>query len=150
MTPVVSLDEVQSWLAPTKFDLPALDLELEETSRTVVFGRLEDRFDVSTWVDEGTTPVLVRKVVAIYVAIMEYERAISEDYPDGDSYSKRLWSRMETLINGIIDDNIHIGQDQDSTLSALESPAFFPMDAQDDWTPGEDDHRRQAKIGMAF
>jgi hypothetical protein len=148
---VVTLDEIQQWLAPTKFGLNEIDVELEDTSRSFIFGRLEDRFDVSTWVDVSTTPDLVRKVVALYIAIMEYERAIAEDYPEGDSYSKRLWSRMETLIDGIIADEIHIGQDQDETLSALESPAFYPTDVQDEWSgvQGEDE-RRKASIGIVF
>jgi hypothetical protein len=146
----VTLDEIQQWLAPTKFGLNAIDVELEATAVSFIFGRLEDRFDVSGWTNETTTPDLVRKTVALYIAIMEYERAIAEDYPSGDSYSKRLWTRMETLIEGILADEIHIGQDQDETLSALESPAFYPTDAQDEWIPGELDERRKSSIGMVF
>jgi hypothetical protein len=60
----ISLAEAQAWLEGSRITLGQADTELEASASEIVFSQLRGRFDVSPWVDETTTPKLVRTVNA--------------------------------------------------------------------------------------
>lgn len=150
---VVSLAEVNSWLAETKFVLPALNAEVEENARTIIFAELADVYDTSGWTAENNTPELVKKMVAMQTALYEYERAVSEDLYGADSdYTKRLWRRLESLMKGVVGGAVQIGQSMSTSLTEADSLLFFPTDTEDEFDPwtDDDDHRRKFQMGQVF
>lgn len=131
MPALVTVEDVNAWLAPTKYDLEDLDDDVEDIYQKVVLGRLGQVYDVSGWVSPGTAPALVRKVIAGSVAAHEYERRVSEDVVEGDLYADKIRQWVRQLLDAIYGGEMDIGEDQDPDLSAARSFAFFPTDAQD-------------------
>jgi len=125
---VVTLAEVQAWLEETKMHLDAFDPELEEAARVMVFGKVGTIYDTADWVDEDSTPALVRKVIAMYVAAWTYNRQYSEEDPDGSGYAKWLMSMAEIALEGISSGNVDLPEVPDSEQVPTSSPSFYPDD----------------------
>lgn len=124
--PVVTLDDVQQWLERTKLTLTAYDPKFEETARTTAFGRLSAAYDVTGWSDAASTPLLVRHVIAMYVAAWTYNRAYSE--VDGTSeYATWLESKADALLEGIVSGRIDLAEVAGLSASA-GGPSFYPND----------------------
>lgn len=143
---VIDVDQVQQWLASTKYPIEELDEILEETARAVVFSGLEARFDTTSWVDESTTPQLVQVVIALLVAAWTYQRLVGEDVNEGDNYGATLEQRAHTLLKGILDSVIDVGVEPDPDLVAGRSVSFFPTDDEDE----DEDFQRRFTIGQVF
>ena len=121
--------KVQTWLEDSKFPVAVVSDDFETLAAGTVKGKLEARYDTSTWVDEATSPALVIDIMAMLVASYELRKAISED--DGESsYPKWLEARALQLCDDILSGAIELegfAVDTDSTLgSGVE---FFPTDA---------------------
>lgn len=124
--PNISMPEAQAWLEPTKLTLSALDAELESSSSVRVLGSLARVYDVSGWTTPETTPILVRKIIAMLYAGELYNRQYSEDY-DGSSYGDRLIAMAMTSIQGIADGSVDL-IDVEVPASTTGSPSFYPND----------------------
>jgi hypothetical protein len=115
-----------------------------------VFGRLSDRFDTSLWVDPGSTPTLVRKVVGLLVAAWEYARAVAEDVVEAGAltYDVRLEARAWQIVAMILDGSLDIGIPPDTSGQVADSLIFFPTDQSTTWA--EDDPLDPLGSGRAF
>lgn len=146
MAAVVTLDDVNAWLAPTKYALTAIDAHVEDIYQVAVFAKLGQVYDVSGWVSPATTPALVRKVIAGLTAAHEYERRVSEDVVDGDNYADKIRRWSSELLSGIYGNEFDIGQDQDTDLATARSLSFFPTDSQD----SDPDYARRFLLGQGL
>ena len=127
MADIVRLDEVQSWLESTKLRLSGLDNELVDTAKTSVFAQLSATFDISGWLDYTTTPDLVRKVIAMYVASWTYSRQYSEAIGTNlNNYSAWLENKANLLLSGILSGNYAL--EVVATGGDPGAPAFWPND----------------------
>jgi hypothetical protein len=125
----ITLAEAQAWLEGSRVTLGLADTELEASASEVVFSQLRGRFDVSPWVDETTTPKLVRTVIAMLHDAW-YVQRVHADQDDLSPYARKLESLAMTLLGGLaggsIDLDIVIPR---ATFSLL---AFYPMQADTD------------------
>lgn len=119
---VVTLQEVQQWLEKTKLELDVLSGSFEETARSMTFGEVAQQYTVTTWLDEVTTPTLIRKIVSMRIAGWTYKAAYSEDTgqsPYGDWLLEQAANLVLSIVAGkIVLTDVIIG----STTSA---PATF-------------------------
>jgi hypothetical protein len=134
---LITLDEVQPWLEESKLRLAQDDELVEEvTASPLVLGKLAARFDTSTWVDENTTPEIVRKCIAMLCAAWRYNKHYSESEDGaGNPYANKLermvWGDppdfMGGIIGGILAGSIDIGTVDGP--AAEGTIAFYPTDA---------------------
>jgi hypothetical protein len=125
----VSIAEVQQWLEVTKARVTQLDLELEGTATELVLSQLRSTYAVEAWVDEGTTPKLVRSVISLLYAGWFYDRTYSEDTPDSaTSYGSKLESAAMALLGSLVAGSTLL----DETTVPRDNtsfPVFWPTDA---------------------
>lgn len=125
---VISLAEAQQWLEATKLTIATLDSELELTAERQVFGQLATQYAVSGWVDNATTPALVREVVAMYYAAWYYRRQYSEDSETEAWYSNWLEGEADELLQSIASGTT-ILPEVPVPLNDASIPSFYPDDA---------------------
>lgn len=135
--PRVSIAEVQAWLEPTKATLDVLDTDWLPQLETQVLARIAAAYDVSTWVSVGSTPQVVRSVIAMKYAAWFYRRQYSEEGGD-NQYADLLDAAAEALILGIINGTTTIVEVPVDTATAGE-PLFYPTDASSAVEPTADD-----------
>jgi len=128
----IVLADAQAWLENTKANLVTLDLNLESQVSGDVLGRLSDTyssptFGVPTWIDNTTTPVLVKQCIAMLYAGWFYDRQFSEMVAaEGPSYGTVLRNYAETLIEGIISGSIILVEIEPNEPDV--APVFYPTD----------------------
>lgn len=124
--PHITVPQAQAWAEGTKLTIAALDTELEDQLAEEVIRRLQSAsIDTSLWVNDATTPKLVRVIIAkLYVAWV-YDRQYSEDIEQGSNYADRLKANAEALILGLIDGTIEL----DPVTNVVGEPVFYPTDA---------------------
>jgi hypothetical protein len=124
---VITDADIQQWLEPTKFHIDSFDPELEGSARELAFSTLSPVYSIDTWTDESTTPKLVKDAIGMIVASWLYDRAFSEDFPDGTGWAQRLYDRAMTLLNGIVSGLIDIGESS-TIVAGVSEPLYYPMD----------------------
>jgi hypothetical protein len=123
-------DQVNAWLASTKYHVDALEDELEAAVVGSSFAAVSTRYDTSEWLDDVTTPSLMTVAMSMLYAAWWLQRQISEDELTDQSYPIRLEERAMTLLTGIADATIDLpGVDPDPDLTAGRGPLFYPNDA---------------------
>lgn len=138
----VTIPELQAWVEGTKLTFgqslptPLANLLVQIEEEVIV--RIDtSAYDTSTWVDETTTPRIVRVAIAKKFVAWVYRRQYSEDIGDSDaSYSAQLEANAETLIQGIVDGSIEI---PDEPATNAGSPIFYPTDESSASCPTWDD-----------
>lgn len=146
----VTVAQVQQWLNSSKYplNLASLPTEQEHGAAEGVFAALEQRYDTSTWVDEATTPSLVRHIIAMLCASSLLRIAISED--DGIAkYCDWLDKRAQTLVDGLVSGAlVLVDAPTDPEAPAAASISFWPTQAATDiW---EDDPYADGGAARAF
>lgn len=122
----IDIQEAQAWCEKTKLNLgTALDGELEDSVASQVIVTIAQAYDTSSWTVNTSTPKVVRSIIAmLYVAWM-YDRTYSEDN-NVNSYSTRLRTSAQVLIDGIIAGNIELPDA--SIVSTTGTPLYYPTD----------------------
>lgn len=124
----VTVKEVQAWLEETKLTLPAVDTDREAQIAEQVIARVVIAYPEAApgWIDESTTPRLIRSIIAMMYAGWYYDTQYSEN-PDDNGYADRLRKAAEDLIAGIVAGSIDITEVEG--LPAIGQPVFYPTDA---------------------
>jgi hypothetical protein len=123
----VTIEEVQQWLEPTKLTVPSVDVELEATAALLVLNTLSTEYTTTTWVDDTTTPPIVRKIISMLVAAWLYNRAYSEETPDGNNYALWLESKAYALLQGLVSGTIDIPE-VPGEAAAIGPATYYPTD----------------------
>lgn len=85
-------------------------------------------FGVPTWVDQNTTPELVKQVIAMTYAGWFYDRQYSEVLAtQGNSYGLILRQNADTILQGIISSSIQLVEILPNLPTT--APVFYPTDA---------------------
>lgn len=121
----ITTQEAQAWSGPDKLEVKHLDEPLLGQVESQIMARLGAAFDTSTWIDETSTPPVIRSVIAMQYMSFLYHRAYSEDEGTTNSWANRLqrWidSYMEGLLNGTIDV-------PGVVVEGAGQPVFYPND----------------------
>lgn len=127
----LTVAEVQTWIEESKLTIEAVDSGLESVANSKVMTRLSAVYDTSSWLDEASTPLLVRQVMAMFVAAWYYRRQYSEDTDATPSYAD--W--LEGLANSLLDDlaNLVVTIPGVAVIAGVDSgPDFYPRDTNYD------------------
>jgi hypothetical protein len=128
----VSVAEVQAWLDPEKLQLPSNDpLPEEQHSSNIVLSKLAQVFDVSDWVDEATTPSLVRTIISGLTAARRYNKIYSETEDAGNKYANKLEAILMDMINQVVAGSLTLTDVETGDSPAqvhANNPKFWPND----------------------
>ena len=116
---------VQQYLEQTKGRIDTIDVALDEGAASYVLSRLT-QYDVSGWIDEPTTPTIVREIMAMRYAGIYYSRQFGEDVSDMNTWGGWLLKQVEALLTAITTGTIDIPGVTPVTNS--RGPLFFPND----------------------
>ena len=132
--------DANAWSSPSKLALvDPLDVALEAQVSAEVLSRIGDTYNTSSWTGPTTTPILVKKIIAMMFVGWYYQRTYSED-EDTNSYGLMLISQAERLLAGIEAGDITvIGSDPSTTDLSTSSASFYPTDASSASSPTLDD-----------
>jgi hypothetical protein len=142
---VVEVENIQTWLAPKKFQITELEEDLELQQRSLVFAMIANTFDVTGWVTPASTPVMVKQAVSMLYASWVWRRVVAEQHLDNDSYADKLESMAMMLITGIIGGTVELVE-VEGVASDGVGPLFYPTDFQDD----DPDNSRRFTMGQVF
>lgn len=127
MASLITLEEAQAWGEKTKL-APAwkdgLDLALLDQVQVEVLGNIGQVADTSTWISSGTTPDLVKTIIAKFYVAWLIDRQYSSD-DDLSAYAALLRSTALALQNSIVASEIDIPGNT-NTDSGL--PSSWPDD----------------------
>jgi hypothetical protein len=143
----ITVDEANAYADKNKLIVTAVDVDLETSQAVQLFAKLGQVYDVSTWVDDTTTPSLVRKVLAMYYTGWFYLRTYSED-EDVSTYGQMLIRQADDLLAGIVAGTLVLS---DVSVPAInpDQPSFYPDDASSALTPTASDRSLgDAKFSM--
>ena len=133
----ITTAEVNAWLEATKLNLSSVDATLEGHSSEIVIDRLAAVFNVSTWVNESTTPKLVRTLISMYYASYIYDRAYADDATDTSNYAFILRRQADAIIIGLLAGTIIMPEDPVAATAHID-PAYFPNDLSSANSPSSD------------
>jgi hypothetical protein len=132
----IGVKEVQAWLEPTKLTIAEVDADLATQVEEQILSRVAVAYNTSTWVNELTTPRLIRSIIAMEYASFFIDRQYSED-ERSNAWARRLSMMLETMLKGILDGSVDL---IDVTTPVLNSAAsFYPNDASSVLEPTDDD-----------
>lgn len=140
MTYVNTVD-IQAWVDQSKLPIDntlltrADNASLLDQIEGEVFSTLKGTFDTTTWVDPATTPINVRRVIAMRFAAVIWRRQYSEITTDTPSYAQWLEDNAIALLSGIFDGLVDIAQ----PMSQAGNPSFYPNDASSALDANSDD-----------
>jgi hypothetical protein len=155
----ILVSDAQAWLENTKISLTSLDPALENFVSNDILARIADTYDsptfgVPTWVDNNTTPELVKQCIAMMYAGWYYDRQYSEMVAaEGTSYGTVLRVYAETLIDGIISGSVELVEILPNMPET--APTYYPTDISSTsealWTNTnrDDNSLGPAKFGMS-
>jgi|SRR5215831_875067 len=123
--------DAQTWLEGTKAHLTALDLNLETQVSADILARCADTYpdQVPSWVDNNTTPELVKIVIAMTYAGWYYDRQFSEVIAgESRTWGSVLREYAETILVGIITGSV-VMPETAATGGPMIATTFYPNDA---------------------
>jgi hypothetical protein len=122
-------DQINAWLAATKYTVSTVEDELDAAVVAAGFGRVSTRYDTAVWVDASTTPPLVMTALSMLYAAWYLQRQISDDELTEQDYPIRLENRAYALLDAIAATLIDLpGVDPDPSLNDTKTAIFFPTD----------------------
>src|SRR3954469_6932378 len=122
----ITAPQAQAWFDKTNLNVGStLDLALLAEIETEVLARLGAAFDISTWVDNATTPRLVQTILSKMYAAWFYNRQYSEDVGDANEYANKLVANAELLITGLINGTIDLPE-VPATDDTTGQAGFYP------------------------
>jgi hypothetical protein len=135
----ITLAEAQAWAETSKMDLSdfgGLDLNLLTQVEAQVLGDLGRVYDPALiqylWVNEMTTPQLVRTLIAMRYVSLLYDRQYSED-EGRNPWARRLENMANDLTESITTGNVDIPEVA-GVVGVARSPLFYPTDASSEET----------------
>jgi hypothetical protein len=133
--PHIVVADAQVWLEGTKAHLTALDLGLESQVSSEILARCADTFPdlAPTWIDNNTTPVLVKMAIAMTYAGWYYDRQYSEMVIGAAAGAATTWGMVlrenaDLILAGIIDGSIIMPETAGSGDPQI-AVEFYPNDA---------------------
>lgn len=124
--------EVQAWLHLTRTIVDGIDPKLEEAARARVFGRVSAEYDVSEWIDNASTPSMVKTVMAMFYAAWVYKATYAESMAvNSDNYGVKLEASANTLLEQIANNSVQLIDDPNNIPDTGGTIAFYPTDVQE-------------------
>lgn len=121
----IIVQEAKAWCERTKLPVTALDEDLLAHIEEEVLRQISSAYDTTTWVDQASTPKLVRTIISKMYISWLYDRQYSED-AEANVYAARLQNNADMLIKGIVDGSVVLPDATIPTTAGFAS--FYPTD----------------------
>jgi len=133
----ITANEAQAWAEATKLTVTSIDADLEASVSDLILSHLATQFDVSMWVDNNTTPKVVRRVIAMnYIAYL-IDKTYNQSEPSTDSYARLLRARVDLVISGLLAGQMVLTDDPNPADAQAGQPMFYPTDESSALTPAD-------------
>jgi hypothetical protein len=132
----IALDEANAWFESTKLALSEVDEQLESQVVSLLFSRLAGTYPTTSWIDEATTPDLIRTLIAMSYAAWYYDRTYSDD-SESNEYAALLRRYIEDNISGLLSGSVTIIEIP-TDAAEISQPTFFPNDLSSANNPTSD------------
>lgn len=138
----VGVRDVQNFLEQTKLKIESVDPDLDDLYSAETFAKLAPvGFPVELWTEEDETPIIVRGIIARFIAAQIWERHYSENSDEPAWYSNSLRLEANALIAGLIAGEISlVDVIPPIEVGSFGDPSFWPTDDQE--TDGLGDERK--------
>ncbi len=90
-----------AWTDSSKLNITTIDTELESQIVAQVFSKLRGLYDTTTWVEESTTPKLVKSILSMIYTGMVYNKTYAVDGADTDLYGNMLIADANKLLDSV-------------------------------------------------
>jgi hypothetical protein len=130
--PRITLQDAKAWTEKTKLAIGDFDDALLEHSENVIIGRLNGTFDTTTWLDEATTPDLIRTIISMRYVASLYRRSYADDAENPSSYPFWLEQQLADLLEGLLDGTIDLPELPANSTGTI---GFYPTDASSAMEP---------------
>lgn len=130
----IAVSDANAWLESTKLTLSTLEPELSLQIETQIVARLATTFSTITWVDENSTPKLVKSIIAMYYAAAVYDRAYTDDNDTTNNWAHVLRTLADANIAGLIAGSVVLAEDPTANANT-GTPMFFPNDLSSSQSP---------------
>ena len=125
MAIVINAQDIQTWLDGTKLTVATVEIGLEEVAKTEIFSAVALQYVTTGWIDESTTPLLIRQLIGMQVAAWLYRRAYSETELASPNYADILEQHIASIIAGIIMGTIDL-IDVPGVVGVAGGPTYWP------------------------
>jgi hypothetical protein len=127
----ITVTEAQAWVEGTKFTivepLSTTNASLLSQIETEIIARVSSAYDTSAWLNEASTPPLVKVAIAKLFVSWAYRRQYSEAISDEDAaYARFLAANSELIVSSLVDGSIKIPELPGESINV---PIFYPTDA---------------------
>lgn len=127
----ITVAEAQAWAEDSKLTITSLDLPLLTQAETLVLAKLGRAYDPITvqslWVNDATTPQIVRILIALKYVSLYYDRQYSED-EGRNPWARRLDNIADDFLEQVLRGDIDIPEVAGVT-GVARAPRFYPTDA---------------------
>jgi len=127
----ISVAEAQAWGESSKLKITSLDASLLAHVEAMVLAEIGRAYDPlliqALWVNDATTPQIVRTLIAMRYVSLYYDRQYSED-EGRNPWGRRLENMAKSLSEAIQTGAVDIPEITGVTGIA-RSPRFYPNDA---------------------
>lgn len=122
----ITVGEVQAWFQGTRLTVTESEIQaFELVATTTVFSALSRKYTTTSWLNQVSTPDIVRAIISMFVAAWVYQRSYS-DNADLSSYGTWLEGKAYHLLEAAANGDLLIPglvPDQDLGFNVTD---FFP------------------------
>jgi len=125
----ITVANVSAWVDGNKITVPvALDANLEQSVSDQVISAAANSWTTTSWVDQNTTPKLVKDAIAMLYTGWYIQRVYSED-ADANAYAMLLITQGNALMASIAAGTTQLTDADPTTSLGADTPSFYPNDA---------------------
>ena len=114
-----------AWTDKDRFNLTAIDVNLENQIASQVIERASQAFDTSLWVNTDTTPTIIKSIIAmIYVG--RSGQARTQDNINGvDNYWTKLVEDAMRLLDSVIRGELVLRDEDGEIIPVISAGAIY-------------------------
>ena len=121
----IDVQLANAWTDKDRFNLTAIDVNLENQIASQVIERASQAFDTSLWVNTGTTPTIIKSIIAmIYVG--RSGQARTQDNINGvDNYWTKLVEDAMRLLDSVIRGELVLRDEDGEIIPVISAGAIY-------------------------
>lgn len=119
--PYINTGLVNAWTDRDRFNLIAIDDNLEYQIASQVIERASQVFDTSTWADTATTPKIIISIIAMQYAGRSYQSKTLDNISEMDNYGSKLIDDSNLLLDKIIMGEIGLRDEDGNPIPMISS-----------------------------
>ena len=125
-----------AWTDKDRFNLTAIDVNLENQIASQVIERASQAFDTSLWVNTATTPTIIKSIIAMMYVGRSGQARTQDNINGVDNYWTKLVEDAMRLLESVIRGELVLRDEDGETIPVISAGAIYGE-------PGESDGLRR-------